>query len=557
MTEGLEKILRQYWPTMQNALDREGREAQARKRKERIDKVSKYTQKDVNWYLERLPNKDSIPVFEKYLSTEELKKSKSEKFLEKYENDPTSIYDEKYYKRHLEQYREWEIELGKGVAELFNIKECVDLGCGVGSYMEGMLQGGVNEIVGYEYSYDASIKFTPDEMKPFIQKGDATRPIKFGKKYDLSWSVEVAEHIPTECSDQFVNNLCNASGKYILLTAAPEGQRGTGHINCQPQKFWIEKFEKRGFKHVSRTIMWDLWNMCKRIKGVPSYIRKNLMFFVKDPEKGSIIIKNNKFGTTPNVFHYHGRPSINHKGRALARDLMYTIGYNCEEKFSEIKKKSQTYPVPLNIKQDRLDDRASICLVSNYGRKTIGSYSLDYLGYDYTIIGKDIVNFRHIDKLLSLCKFVKTCETEYIIYMDEIDAFMVGDVSDMIEKFKKFDCQFLFQAEGWFYPKAKDEFGAKVKAYFDKLAPQDTPYKYLNSGAFMFRTEYYRSIMDRLLACEVYVPDVCQARYMNFFMEEFPNIKLDYYCDIFQSLPTTQWFTDHYGELVDMKVEII
>ena len=66
--------------------------------------------------------------------------------------------------------------------------------------------------------------------------------------------LEVAEHIETARSEQLVQNICSLSDQYILFSAAPPGQGGVGHINEQPWEFWINLFEKRGWKeHVALT----------------------------------------------------------------------------------------------------------------------------------------------------------------------------------------------------------------------------------------------------------------------------------------------------------------
>ena len=50
------------------------------------------------------------------------------------------------------------------------------------------------------------------------------------KKYDCSVSIEVAEHIPEEYSEKLVEHDQLSNG-FIIFTAAPPGQGGTGHIN--------------------------------------------------------------------------------------------------------------------------------------------------------------------------------------------------------------------------------------------------------------------------------------------------------------------------------------
>jgi hypothetical protein len=66
--------------------------------------------------------------------------------------------------------------------------------------------------------------------------------------FDLCCSIEVAEHLPEESADVFVETLCGLSNT-IFFTAAVENQGGHGHINEQPNEYWIEKFSAFGFKY--------------------------------------------------------------------------------------------------------------------------------------------------------------------------------------------------------------------------------------------------------------------------------------------------------------------
>ena len=80
-------------------------------------------------------------------------------------------------------------------------------------------------------------------MIPFIFYGDVGQPIDCGK-FQCAMSIEVAEHIMPDQSENFINNLVNAATDLIVLTAAPPDQPGTYHINCREYSFWIDGFIK-------------------------------------------------------------------------------------------------------------------------------------------------------------------------------------------------------------------------------------------------------------------------------------------------------------------------
>jgi len=161
-----------------------------------------------------------------------------------YMNDPFSLYNAHFYKSALRS-KMWQIEIGKRLAKLLNIKSAVDFGCGIGCYLEGMKQAGAM-VQGYEYSYNNAKKYMSPEIVNNIAMGDVMSIIN-APQCDLSMSIEVAEHILPEKSGCLVDNLTNASKRYILFSAAPKGQGGTGHINERPMEDWIVNFNARGF----------------------------------------------------------------------------------------------------------------------------------------------------------------------------------------------------------------------------------------------------------------------------------------------------------------------
>ena len=60
-------------------------------------------------------------------------------------------------------------------------------------------------------------------------------------------SLEVAEHIPIESADVFIENLVRHSDGMILFSAAPPGQGGEFHVNEQPYDYWRQKFKRHGY----------------------------------------------------------------------------------------------------------------------------------------------------------------------------------------------------------------------------------------------------------------------------------------------------------------------
>jgi len=162
-----------------------------------------------------------------------------------YKEMSVNFYPKAFFHK-MTRIREWQMAIGEKISKFLNIKSVVDFGCAGGYYLEGMYESGCRHIMGFEYAYDNVKDFISEKMKPFIQYGNVMEHIDCGK-FDCSMSIEVVEHILNEKSDLMVDNLTNASNRYIIFTAAPPGQGGTGYINEQPKEFWIEKMSSRGF----------------------------------------------------------------------------------------------------------------------------------------------------------------------------------------------------------------------------------------------------------------------------------------------------------------------
>lgn len=260
-------------------------------------------------------------------------------------------------------------------------------------------------------------------------------------------------------------------------------------------------------------------------------------------------IKNLKQNSYPFIFHMHGRPSLNKHGQRLM-NLFFnsaSLHYGSDGFFQDLKTKI-TYPklkrgAPSELKH------ISIALFSNYKNLYCGSNSLDFLGHDYNIIGKNVANFKHIEKLNYLIRFCNSCQSEYVLFIDEPDLFCVKDLSGIIDIYKTFNCKVLFQSEGWFYPRSKSDIAIKSMEFFDKIAPLNNPYKYLNSGGILLETKFFKKISNHILNCNSYNPEICQSTYMSVFEDFYPDFQLDYQCKIFQSTAWSDWFTNKYGEL--------
>jgi len=126
------------------------------------------------------------------------------------------------------------------ILQLFDISTVVDFGCGAGRYTKQFIDRGV-DCSGYDGN-----PLTPQMTDGVCGILDLTEPVDIGK-FDLVFSLEVAEHIPIEYEGVFIDNLCNAAKEIIVLSWAPVGHEWPGHVNCQNNDYGIVKMAIKGF----------------------------------------------------------------------------------------------------------------------------------------------------------------------------------------------------------------------------------------------------------------------------------------------------------------------
>ncbi len=151
---------------------------------------------------------------------------------------------------------------------------CLDIGCGIGSAMEHLMSKGV-ECFGIEGSKAA---FVASRVKNRIRIANLNRPVELGRKFDLVWSYEVAEHIHPQYTNAFLDTLTH-HGDIVVLSAALPGQGGAGHFNEQPRIYWIAKLRDLGFEFDSE--------FSTHLQTMPDDHARNLMAFVRKKSKAT------------------------------------------------------------------------------------------------------------------------------------------------------------------------------------------------------------------------------------------------------------------------------
>ena len=160
--------------------------------------------------------------------------------------DLSETYSENFFKehhRHLECYQK--------IAEYLKNKvtSITDFGCGHGYLVECLIKNGISAF-GVEGSESAQKIWPKDSLSYSIV--DFTKEVIFDElpKTEYIISTEVAEHLPVEFAEKFIQILLHNNPKKIYFSAATVFQdqgKNPSHFNERPLIYWVKIFNKYGY----------------------------------------------------------------------------------------------------------------------------------------------------------------------------------------------------------------------------------------------------------------------------------------------------------------------
>ena len=142
------------------------------------------------------------------------------------------------------------------VMDLLNPTSVVDVGCGLGSWLAVFREYGVERVLGVDGEWvDQTTLKIPTAC--FVAR-DLSEPLRLDERFDLVVSLEVAEHLPPESAETFVESL-KSLGSTVLFSAALPGQGGTGHVNERWPDYWVRLFAEHGYAAID-CVRRKVWN---------------------------------------------------------------------------------------------------------------------------------------------------------------------------------------------------------------------------------------------------------------------------------------------------------
>lgn len=143
-----------------------------------------------------------------------------------------------FWQGNTESFHKFDEPLAKELCKLFKSTAVVDLGCGEGKYVKALNEAGI-VASGYDGNHNT-------ELYQNCKVHDLTTPLNI---LPVNWvlSLEVGEHIPSEHTASYINNLKRLNRNGIVLSWAIPGQGGDGHVNELPNEEVIAMFPEYSY----------------------------------------------------------------------------------------------------------------------------------------------------------------------------------------------------------------------------------------------------------------------------------------------------------------------
>lgn len=172
----------------------------------------------------------------------------------------------------------------------------------------------------------------------------------------------------------------------------------------------------------------------------------------------------------------------------------------------------------------------------------------------FSVLGKHIPIWNNLQKFVLTLDIIENSKCEYILGLDSHDVLLLGDLTNILKKFKSKNCEILFNCEKKFYPNFNNKYFVENKNFQQKVSK--SCFKYLNSGCWIGKKDFCKKLFEECSKVRLWEMFDCtnklklyncdQSVVHGVFKKYYPKIQLDYNCDIF--------FNISFAEEKDLKV---
>lgn len=151
----------------------------------------------------------------------------------------------------------------------------LDVGCGTGTWTKAARDNGVKDIFGIDGNNLTSEALITDADFELV---DLTQPWDLGRRFEMLFCLEVAEHLDESCAEPLIKSLVRHA-ENIAFSAACPGQAGQHHVNCQWPEYWQNLFNAVGYA-CSDPVRPKIW----ADQRIAPWYRQNMFVATHDPD---------------------------------------------------------------------------------------------------------------------------------------------------------------------------------------------------------------------------------------------------------------------------------
>jgi SAM-dependent methyltransferase len=182
-----------------------------------------------------------------------------------------NVYTEKFFQTELAPSYASAQRIVPVILELIPVHSVLDVGCGTGHFLRAFQEAGVRDVMGIDGDYVPRDQLVIDQK--LFQAHELKQGFDFQRRYDLVISLEVAEHLPADAAEHFIDCLVRHASIILFSVAVPH-QGGTGHLNEQWASYWVDRFYSRGYQ-VYDVVRPSIW----RDSQVAWWYKQNIILF--------------------------------------------------------------------------------------------------------------------------------------------------------------------------------------------------------------------------------------------------------------------------------------